>query len=41
VKTIHDLAGNPFVLAVQEIVRLDEGSAALALRHEAVPRGGR
>jgi hypothetical protein len=40
VKTVRDLADNRFVLAAQEIVRLVEGSASLALRHEAVPRGG-
>lgn len=39
VKTIRDLADNRFVLAAQEIVRLAEGSAALTLHHEAVPRG--
>jgi nucleotidyltransferase/DNA polymerase involved in DNA repair len=38
VKTIRDLADNRFVLAAQEIVRLAEGSAVLALHHEAVPR---
>lgn len=38
VKTIRDLGDNRFVLAAQEIVRLAEGSAALALHHEAVPR---
>ena len=40
VKTIRDLADNRFVLAAQELVRLAEGSAALALHHEAAPRAG-
>jgi hypothetical protein len=39
VKTIRDLADNRFVLAAQDVVRLAEGSAALTLHHEAVPRG--
>jgi hypothetical protein len=38
VKTIRDLADNRFVLAAQEIVRLAEGSAALTLHQEALPR---
>jgi hypothetical protein len=38
VKTIPALADNRFALAAQEIVRLAEGPAALALHREAVPR---
>ena len=37
VKTIRDLADNRFVLAAQEIVRLAEGSAVLALNQEVAP----
>lgn len=39
VKTIRDLADNRFVMAAQEIVRLVEGSASPAIRHEVVPSG--
>jgi hypothetical protein len=40
VKTIRDLADNRFVLAAQEIVRLAEGPAALALHREEAAEAG-